>query len=155
MLLGFGESLAIKYVSLNNQPSMVRPRLINLYPDELHHYPFIISLDRHNGSCNTVEDPFGRICVLSDIEDANLKVFNMIKGRNESKPLIKHLSYKCRCEFEGRKFNSNKLNLNSKNNDKYQCEREKPIKHPVCEEDYAWNPTIHACECDKDYEICE
>ena len=30
--------------------------------DELHYYPFIISLDRCDGSCNTVEDPLGRIC---------------------------------------------------------------------------------------------
>ena len=25
----------------------------------------------------------------------------------------------------------------------------------VCEEDYAWNPSICACECDKDCEVGE
>ena len=38
----------------------------------------VISLDRYDGSCNTVEDPFGRICVPNEIEDENLNVINMI-----------------------------------------------------------------------------
>ena len=29
--------------------------------------------------------------------------------------------------------------------DKCQFELKNPIKHPVCEEDYAWNPSICAC----------
>ena len=41
-------------------------------------------MNRCNESCNTVEDPFGRICVHNKIEDVNLKVFNPIKGINES-----------------------------------------------------------------------
>ena len=45
-----------------------------------------------NGSCNTMEDPFGRICIPNKIEDMNLKVFNIIKGINESKTPIKHIS---------------------------------------------------------------
>ena len=40
---------------------MVRPTLINLNPDELLYYPFVISMNKCDGSCNTVEDPFGRI----------------------------------------------------------------------------------------------
>ena len=30
----------------------------------------------------------------------------MIKGINESKILMKHISCECRCEFDGRKCNS-------------------------------------------------
>ena len=33
--------------------------------------------------------------------------------------------------------------------DTCSCECKKPIKHRVCERDYAWNPRIDACECDK------
>ena len=61
-------------------------------------------MNRCNESCNTVEDPFCRICVHNKIEDVNLKVFNPIKGINESKTLIKHISCACRCEFDGNKF---------------------------------------------------
>ena len=35
---------------------MTRPTLIDLNPTELVYYPFIVSLNRCNGSCNTVGD---------------------------------------------------------------------------------------------------
>ena len=35
-----------------------------------------------DGSCNTVEDPFGRIFVPNKMDNVNLKVFSMIKGIN-------------------------------------------------------------------------
>ena len=57
-------------------------------------------------SCNTVEDPFSRICVSNKIEEVNLEAFNIIKGINESKTLAKHISCKCSCEFNGRKCSS-------------------------------------------------
>ena len=46
-------------------------------------------------ACNTIEDPFGRICVANKIEGVHLIVFNMIKGINESKILAKHISREC------------------------------------------------------------
>ena len=57
MLLGFGGSLATRYLSMNNQLSMHRLTLIDLNPDEFHYYPFIISLGKCNRSYNTAEAP--------------------------------------------------------------------------------------------------
>ena len=63
-LLRFSRSLACvakvfdgaKCASLNNQPCLIIPTLIDLDPDEynqrLCHYPFTIKLNRCNGSCN-------------------------------------------------------------------------------------------------------
>ena len=90
VLFGFGGSLSTKCVFMNIQPCIVRPTLIDLNPDELYYYPFIISPDRCYGGCNIVEDPFGRMCAVSKIEDKILKVFIMIKGINESKTIVKH-----------------------------------------------------------------
>ena len=47
---------------------------------------------------NTLDDPFGIICVLTKKDDVNLKVFNMITRINKSKALTKHISceYKCK-----------------------------------------------------------
>lgn len=59
-----------------------------------------------DGSCNTAEDSFGRICVPCKMKDINLKVHNMIKKINESKTLVKHISSECRCEFDGKKSSS-------------------------------------------------
>ena len=79
----------------------------------------------------------------------NLKVLNVMKGISESKTFVKHISSESRCEFDGRK-----CNLRQKwNNDLCQCECKGPIKHGVCEEDFAWNPSTRACKCDKDCSI--
>ena len=76
---------------------MIRAMLIDLNPDELHYYPFVVSLDRSDGSCINVEDSFGRICIPNKMEGVNLKVFNIIIGINESKALVKHIPCECRC----------------------------------------------------------
>ena len=87
---------------MNNWQYMVRQMLLNLNLDGLQYYPFIISIDRCNGSCNIVEDLLCKICVYNKIEDVNLKVFNIIKGINESKVLAKHILHYCRCDLDAR-----------------------------------------------------
>ena len=54
VLLSFSESLVIEYVSLNDQPWMVRRTLIDLNPVELKYCPFMVSLDKCSGSCENV-----------------------------------------------------------------------------------------------------
>ena len=57
----------------------------------------------------------------------------MITGISESKKLTKHISWQCKCKFDGRKCNSDQW----WNNDKCRCECNK--RH-ACEKDYVWNP---------------
>ena len=59
------------------------------------------SLDRCNGSCNTLDDSFAKICVPNKTEDVNVEVFNMTTGINESKTLATNVSCNCRCKFYG------------------------------------------------------
>ena len=125
LMLYFCRPLTRKCVSINNQRCMVRPMFIDLNLDELHYYQFIINMNRCKGSCNIAEDPFSSICVPNKIEDMNQKVFNMIKGINESKILAEHISCEFRCEFDGRKCNSRQ----KWNNDNCHCECKKLIKH--------------------------
>ena len=49
-------SLASKCMSLNNEPCMIRPTLIDLNPVEPNYYSFMISLDECNGSYNSDND---------------------------------------------------------------------------------------------------
>ena len=76
VLLCFCGSLAaaktIKCVSVNNQQFMVWSTIIDLNLEELYYYLFIISMNRCDGTCNTIEDPFGRICVPCKMADVNL-----------------------------------------------------------------------------------
>ena len=41
-----------KCLSLNDEPYMIWPTLIDLNPVEVKYYPFMISLDKCNRSCN-------------------------------------------------------------------------------------------------------
>ena len=108
---------------------MVRPTLINLNFIELTYYPFMISLDKCNGSCNAVEDLSMQIYVPSETKDINIKVFNMTTIINESKTLTRHISCDCKC-----KFNCTTCNSNQKwNNDKCQCRCK---KYFTCKKDY-------------------
>ena len=79
-----------------------------------------------------------KVYVPNKLEDSNLSVLNMITGISESKTLKKHLSCKCKYNFDGRSCNSNQW----WNNDKCQWECK---KRPVCEKDYARNPAT--CNC--------
>ena len=54
---------------------MIRPMLIDLNLEEIHYYPFIISMNVCEGGCNTTEDPFGRTRVPNKIEDMNPEGF--------------------------------------------------------------------------------
>ena len=42
----------------------------------------MVNLDRCNVSCNTFDDPSGRICVPNKTENINANVFNMITIMN-------------------------------------------------------------------------
>ena len=53
----------------------------------------------------------------------------------------------CRCEFDGRKYNSRQ----KWNSDKCQCEYKKPIKHRSLEKDFVWNPST----CTREFKIGE
>ena len=82
-LLSFNSSLArvakfsdrTKCLSLNDEPCMVRPTLIDLNPVELKYYSFLISLDKCNGSCNVLSP---KISVPKETKDMNAKVFNIV-----------------------------------------------------------------------------
>lgn len=102
LMLCFGGSFAIKCVSMNNQQCLIKPILIDLNLHKLHNYSFIIITKGYDENCNAVEDTYGRVYALNKIENANLKVFNMIKVVNKLITRAKHISCDWRCEFNGR-----------------------------------------------------
>ena len=110
-LLSFSGVLETKCISLNNQPIMTRPTLIDLNLDEhdqgLCHYPFMLSLDRYKGSCNAPDHLSSRICVPNKTEDLNLNVLNMTTRISQLKTLMKHTLCNCRFKSNSRKCNTN------------------------------------------------
>ena len=99
---------------------------------ELNYYPFMISLVKCNGSCVTLTKISGRICVPNKTEVVNLRVFNLITRKNESKTLAKYISCKCECKFDVSKCNPNQL----WNNDKCRCECKNSRKNVCAKKEY-------------------
>ena len=83
--MSFIEFLANKCMSLDNEPYMITFLLIDLSHIEFEYYPFMNSLDKCNGSCNSLNDISMRICSASKTKDVNVKVFYMIPTRNDAK----------------------------------------------------------------------
>ena len=122
---------------------MTQPTFINLHPNEysqeLHYYPFAVKLDRYVGSCNTLDDLSNKVCVPNKTKDLNLNIINIVTEIDDSNTLTNHVSWECKCKFDGRKCN----NSNQKwNNDKYWCE----CKKHICEKDYIGNPASCSCK---------
>ena len=65
-LLCFSKSLAAKYLFLNGEPCKVRPNVIDMNPNELKYYPFMISLNKCTGSCNVLSP---KMCVPKETKD--------------------------------------------------------------------------------------
>ena len=90
-----------KCILLSNQKCVNQPTLINLcsneYSQEFHYYSFPVKLDRCVGSCYTLNDLSNEVCFPNETEGLNLSIINIIIGINESKTLIKHISYECKC----------------------------------------------------------
>ena len=63
------------------------PFMVSYYPFMVSYYPFMVSLDKCNGSCNTLDDPSERTCVTNKTNDVNLSTFSMITRMNELKTL--------------------------------------------------------------------
>ena len=68
-------------MSLNNKQCKTRPFLIDLNPTELKYYLYIITLDKCNGNYNTLTKILDTICVLNEVENVDLNVFNLITRR--------------------------------------------------------------------------
>ena len=85
-----------KFVILSNQKCTTQPTIINLHlngtPQGLHYHLFVANLDRCVESCNTLIDLSNKVCAPNKTKFLNLNVFNIIKGKNELKTLIKHIS---------------------------------------------------------------
>ena len=82
----FGDTLVsnskrpIKCVFLSIYPCQARPTLVNINSDKTLFYPFTVTFNKCGGSCNTIDDPYARICVPNKVKIMNVKVFN-IRGK--------------------------------------------------------------------------
>ena len=80
------------------------------------YYPFKSNLDRFNGSCNTLDDLSKERYVSNKTEDVNISFWYQ-NNNNWIKTSTKYISCKCKCKFDGRKW---------------QCEWKNSRKNHLC-----------------------
>ena len=75
---------SLKCISMNNQECKVRPEIVNVNSDEPVFYLFTIKTTKCSGSCNSINDPYAKMCV-SVAKNLNVKVFNLMSRTNETR----------------------------------------------------------------------
>ena len=72
-------------ISIINQACKVRPESINVNSNEPVFRPFSIKTSKCSGSCNSINDPYVKICVPDIVKDFNIRVFNLMSRINETR----------------------------------------------------------------------
>ena len=122
-------------------------------------FPFNIKTSKCSGTCNNINHPYAKVCVLDVVKNLNVTVFNLMSRTNETRHMEWHKTRKCECNF-GANICNNKKRWN---NDKCWCECKELINKGVCDKGFIWNPSNCECKCDKacdvseylDYENCK
>ena len=62
-LSSFVSATSLSCISINNQASKLRPKIVNVNSNEPVFYPFIIKTNKCSSSCNNINNPYTKICV--------------------------------------------------------------------------------------------
>ena len=54
---------------MNNQKCKIRSEIINVNTNEPMFYPYSITINKCKGSCNTINYPYAKSCVLDTIKN--------------------------------------------------------------------------------------
>ena len=69
----------LECVSMNNQECKIRSEIINVNTNEPVFYPYSITINKCKGSCNTINDPYAKLCVPDTFKNIYVKVFNLMQ----------------------------------------------------------------------------
>ena len=85
---------------MNNQECKIRLEIISLNTNEPLFYPYGIKINKCKRNCNTINDPYAKICVPDNIKGAYVKAFNLMSITNETKHIKWHKTCKYRCRLD-------------------------------------------------------
>ena len=138
---------ALECVSVVNQKCTPRPKILDVNEGvgEALFYPCNVLVNKYSGSCNTLDDPMAKMCVLNFIKRVNMKVYNFLMRLNETRNVLWHESCKCVCLLNSSVCNSKQI----WNSDTCKCDCNEDFAGIMtCNKGCTWNPSTCACECD-------
>ena len=139
---------SLECVSMNNQECKIRSEIINVNTNESMFYPYSIKINKCKGSCNTINNPYAKLCVPDTFKNINVEVFNLMSRTNETRHIEWHKTCKCKCRLDA-SVSNNKQRCNE---DKCRCVCKALIDKRMCDKGFIWNPSN--CECEF-YEPCD
>ena len=134
---------------MSNQECKIRSEIINVNSNEPSFYPYSIKVNKCNGSCNSINDPYAKLCVPDAVKNINVKVFNLLSIVKETKQIEWHETCKCICRLDANVCH----NKQRWNKDKWGWECKELIDKGICNKGFIWNSSNCDCECDKIYNI--
>ena len=138
---------SLEYVSVVNQKCKSRPEILDVNEGvgEALFYPYIVLVNKCSGSCNMLDDPMAKVCVPNIIKRVNMKVYNFLMRRNETRNVLWHESCKCVCRLNSSACNSKQI----WNSDTCRCDCNEDFAGIIsCDKGYTWNPSTCTCEYD-------
>ena len=92
---------ALECVSVINRKCMPKPKILDVNEGvgEALFYPYNVFVNKCSGSCNTLDDPMAKMCILNIIKRVNMKVYNFLMRHNETRNVLWHESCKCVCRL--------------------------------------------------------
>ena len=76
---------ALNCISLKNQECKVRPRIADIDSNNPIFYPFSTKINKCDGNCNNINNPYAKICVPGTVKDLSVRVFNLMSRTNETR----------------------------------------------------------------------
>ena len=132
---------ALNCISLKKQECKVRPEIVNVSSNNPIFYPFSVKINSCSGNCNSINDPYAKICVSDVVKNLNVKAFNLTSRSNESRSIKSHEACKYICRL-------NKIVCNNKqrfNENKCRSECKKLTNKDICDKGYIFNPGNCMC----------
>ena len=78
---------ALNCISINNQECKVRTEIVDVSSNDSIFDPVSVKINRCSDNCNSIHDPYARICVPNIVKNLNVKVFNIMSRTNESRSI--------------------------------------------------------------------
>ena len=124
---------ALECVSMNNQECKIKTKIIDINRNESSFYPFSVSVNKCNDSCNNINDPYASLCFSNVIQ--NIKV-NLMSRTNETR----HIEWYETCKYKCR-LNTSVCNNKQRWNKECRYECNELIDKGSWDKGFIWNPS--------------
>ena len=138
---------ALECVSVINRKCMPIPKILDVNEGvgEALFYPYNMLVNKCSGSCETINNPMAKLCVLDIIKRVHMQVYNFLMRSNETRSVLWHESCKCVCKLNSSICNNKQI----WNSDACRCDCNEDFASIIkCTKGYTWNPSTCECQCD-------